>query len=378
MLDRVRRHGGPVAVWIVVAIALVSIATGILSIPTEPAVAATGALGTIQAAAEFSGTVLGFTLLVAAWGMRRGFRLAYVAATILVALAAAHGVAQFRPLSIPLVVTAIAGLVVLLVTSDRFTRSSSLTPTQLGSLVSIVGVFCYGTVGAYVLRGEFDGLHTVADAVYFTLVTATTVGYGDVHAASEGARLFATSLVLLGPATVAVAAGSLFGPMLDRRLSRTGRRVETAADPDRLRIVVLGYDERTAPIVDELATGAASIRVVTTDGESVATLEEQAVDVIVGDPTDGATLDRAGIDDADVVLAATSDAASNSYAVLTARDVTDARIVAFADRGTTDAIERAGADVAIAPEQVLASATIEAALGTSTRQSAASAAAHSG
>ncbi|MFC4543366.1 NAD-binding protein [Halosolutus amylolyticus] len=378
MLDRVRRHGAPVAVWIVVTIALVSIATGILSIPTEPSVGATGTLGVIQAVAEFSGTVLGFTLLVTAWGMHRGFRVAYVAATVLVALEAVHGVAQFRPLSIPLVVTATGGFVLLLVTSDRFTRSSGLTPTQLGSLVTIVGVFCYGTVGAYALRSEFDELHTVADAVYFTLVTATTVGYGDVHAASEGARLFATSLVLLGPATVAVAAGSLFGPMLDRRLSRTGRGVATVADRNAPRIVVLGYDERAAPILDALAAQSTSIGVVTSDDEAVATLEDRDVDVTVGDPTDGATLDRAGIDDADVVLAATDDAASNSYAVLTARDATDARIVAVADREAIGALERAGADVVLVPEQVLANATIDAALGSPARQSAASAAAQSG
>ncbi|WP_345779413.1 hypothetical protein [Natrinema sp. SYSU A 869] len=67
-----RRPGGRIAVWIVAAIALASIATGIGAILTRPALEAGGSVGDLQSAAEFSGTIVGFALLVTAWGMRRG------------------------------------------------------------------------------------------------------------------------------------------------------------------------------------------------------------------------------------------------------------------------------------------------------------------
>ncbi|WP_207587536.1 NAD-binding protein [Halomontanus rarus] len=382
MLERLGRDrprpSGRAAVWLVVAIALVSIGTGVAAIVTQPTIGTTGTLGELQAAAEFSGTVVGFALLVAAWGMRRGYRLAYVAAAILVFLSAAHGVAQSRLLSVPLVVVSVGGLVVLVFTSERFTRSSSLTldATQLGALIAIVGVFCYGTAGAYALRDEFTGVETVVDAVYFTLVTASTVGYGDVHPTSDGARLFAISLVVLGPTTVAVTVGSLVGPAIDRRFSRTGSRVTNGPTDRSARVVVLGYDETTARFVTALAAHAA-VLVVTPDDEVASRLEraEQvngaAVDVLVGDPTDGSILERADLETATAVFVATGDAARNGYTVIAAREATDARVVVVAEDGRADALERAGADVAIDPDALLADAVVGATLeGESEREGA--------
>jgi len=45
-------------------------------------------------------------------------------------------------------------------------------------------------VGAYALRDEFTTIETPVDAFYYTLATASTVGYGDVVPTSQAARLF--------------------------------------------------------------------------------------------------------------------------------------------------------------------------------------------
>ncbi len=366
MFDRVRqrRPSVRVAVWLVVAIALTSIATGVVAIVTEPALRAAGVWGTVQSIVEFSGTVVGFALLVTAWGMRRGYRVAYVAAVVLVALEGVHGVAQSRLLSIPLVVLSVGGLVVLVLTSRRFTRSVSLESTQLGALLATVGVLCYGTAGSYALRGEFDGVESVVDAVYFTFVTASTVGYGDVHAAGDGARLFAISLAVLGPATVAIAAGSLAGPELEARLSRTGRRMAARERSRREeRVVVLGYDGTTVPVLAELIDRAPVV-VVTDDETQAPRLEDADVAVHRGDPTDEATLRDLDLADAAAVVAATGDEARTLYAVVAARDAEpEAYVVALAADGNVDALENVGADVAIDPWELLGTATVDAALG---------------
>lgn len=51
--------------------------------------------------------------------------------------------------------------------------------------------------------GQFSGLVTRTDGLYFTLVTAATVGYGDIHPSGQGARIavminIAFNLVFLG------------------------------------------------------------------------------------------------------------------------------------------------------------------------------------
>ena len=50
---------------------------------------------------------------------------------------------------------------------------------------------------------SFDGLHTRIDALYFTVVTMATVGYGDVHAEGQGARLLVIGLIIFDVVIVA-------------------------------------------------------------------------------------------------------------------------------------------------------------------------------
>ncbi|MDG5821108.1 ion channel [Natronococcus sp. A-GB7] len=377
MLERFARFrpDGNLAVRIVVVVALGSIVTGIVAMLTDPELAAGGLLADLQAAAEFTGTVIGFALLVAAWGMRRGYRVAYLAAAALVFLAAAHGVAQSRLLSVPLIVLSLGGLAILALTSERFTRSSrlELSATQLGALVAILGVCCYGTAGAYALRGDFDGLDTAVDAVYFTLVTASTVGYGDIHPATETARLFAVSLVVLGPTTVAVAAGSLFGPAIETRLTRTGRRVTNHHDETN-RVVVLGYDETTASVVERLADRV-NVTVVASDERQLRALPG-VVDVVVGELPSAEALERAALETADAVVLAGSEGADTATAV---RAATDARLVAVLDPDT-ESEPRVDAEVVIDPRAIVADAVTDATLGgpDAAAQSSASAASHSG
>ena len=377
MLDRLRargrRPGAHVAVWLVVAVALASIATGISAIITEPTLEGEGVVGIVQAVAEFSGTIVGFALLVAAWGMRRGYRLAYLSAAVLVVLEAVHGVAHSRALSIPLVVLSLVGFVVLALTSPRFTRSLPIESTQVGALLAVVGVVAYGTAGAYALRAEFDGVTTLVDALYFTLVTASTVGYGDVHAVSTGARLFVISLVILGPTAVGVVVGSLVGPALQDRLARPGRRL--AADGGRStiaersgeseRIVVLGFDELTVPVLAALAARSSPFLVVTPDADRAAWLEAHGVAVVCGDPTDERTLEAAALERATAVVVATADEAATAHWTLAVRTLEPAvPLVALAPGGRVGALERLGADVAIDPRNPLGSVVVDALLGT--------------
>ena len=38
----------------------------------------------------------------------------------------------------------------------------------------------------------------ISDAVYFTIVTFSTVGYGDIHLITEEAKLFTISIIIVG------------------------------------------------------------------------------------------------------------------------------------------------------------------------------------
>ena len=70
------------------------------------------------------------------------------------------------------------------------------------------------------LDGQFRGLETKIDAVYFTVVTIGTVGYGDITPIGQGARV-AVTLQILFTLTVVGAAIRIIGGLAFR--GRDGR-----------------------------------------------------------------------------------------------------------------------------------------------------------
>ncbi len=81
--------------------------------------------------------------------------------------------------------------------------------------------------------GQFDGIVTRTDSLYYTVVTLGTVGYGDVHAVGQLAKIItiiqiAFDLVVIG-ALIAVAS-SRFQVVPTRRSTRKGADPQTAEE----------------------------------------------------------------------------------------------------------------------------------------------------
>ena len=78
---------------------------------------------------------------------------------------------------------------------------------------------------AFLIAAGTITFHTLEDwswieSFYFTVVTLTTVGYGDLAPTTEASRLFAAAFILLGVGTVAGAIGALGSRRINRRASK--------------------------------------------------------------------------------------------------------------------------------------------------------------
>ena len=79
------------------------------------------------------------------------------------------------------------------------------------ALLMLVFFIGAGTCGFIVLEG-----YPFLDAVYMTVITISTVGFGEIHTLSEAGRVFTVFLILSGVGSLAFAAQAVTEMMLER------------------------------------------------------------------------------------------------------------------------------------------------------------------
>jgi hypothetical protein len=112
-------------------------------------------------------------------------------------------------------------------------RHAVLDPERhLDGLVNAIAVvWVLFSMTFYILSqhqpSQVDGLHTRVDALYFTASTLLTIGYGDIHAAGQAARVLILVQMLFDVVFVAGAAGVLTQQMRTRAVARASRAAES-------------------------------------------------------------------------------------------------------------------------------------------------------
>ena len=354
------------AVVLVTVVGLLSLLTGVVNL--SPSVWATPLARYVPAfvrtAVALTGAFTGFAMLAAAWGLKRRLSVAWRSVVVLLPVTALQAVAQSSLLSLPLLVLSLAALPTTLASRRGFDRELSFTQSQWSGVGALLAVLVYGTVGSFLLRDQFRGLQTPLDALYYTVITASTVGYGDVTATSPLGRTFAMSVVVVGIAGFGLAVAALLVPAMENRIVHAlGRMTRTELELLRDHLIVLGYSDLTEPILAELE-GRTEVVVITEDEPTSTALADRGYDVFVADPTDESILRRAQLSEATAVVAATDSDADDALAVLTARQLdSDVRIVAAAtERENVEKLKRAGADAVISPATIVGHLLVEAAL----------------
>ena len=230
-------------------------------------------------------------------------------------------------------------------------RRLSLLGTYLLSLGGILSVLLYGTFGAYLLGAGFHpAIEDLPSALYFTVITLSTVGYGDIVPVSLDARLFAVSLILAGLSIFASAIISSFGPALARQVNRL---FDVKGNPMQLRnhVILVGGGSMARNIARELTARKTDFVQIVVDGTADA---ETPWPVIKGDASEDEVLVSAGIRHARLLIAAREDDGENAFISLATKALNPAiRVLAVAS--SAHAIHRlklAHADVVFAPVAV--------------------------
>ncbi|NPA06382.1 MAG: potassium channel protein [Chloroflexi bacterium] len=220
---------------------------------------------------------------------------------------------------------------------------------RLGQLALLVAsLVLIGTVGYRVLEN-----YTWLEALYMTLITLSTVGYGEVRPLSEQGRVFTMGLIVLGVGTGAYLFSALTEYIISGELQGTLERRRRMKAVNRLNqhYIVCGCGRVGEQVAAELARMRLPFVVVTRDPEAIARCKQHGFLYIEGDPAEDAVLLQAGIQRARGLVAVLDSDADNLFVVLSARSLNpNLSIVAQAVAEDTEKkLYKAGADRVVSP-----------------------------
>jgi len=215
----------------------------------------------------------------------------------------------------------------------------------------ILTVLVAGTAGYVLIEGW-----SWWDAFYMTVITITTVGYGEVHPLSNAGRAFTIVIILGGVGTFFYGFTQFTALLVGGQLMEGRGRRRHARMLDNLagHFILCGFGRMGEIIAREFARQHVPFVVVERNSDRVHAAMEQGFLAVEADASSEEVLRRVRIGHAKGLVAAVSTDAENVYAVLSARLLKpDLFIVGRAE--TDDArtkLKRAGADRVISPYHI--------------------------
>ena len=205
-----------------------------------------------------------------------------------------------------------------------------------------------GTIGFRLVEGW-----PLFDAFYMSLITLTTVGYGEIHPLSVNGRIFASFLMLVGVASVFTSFAILGETLLRLELAdyfgrrRRTRMLQHIAG----HYIVCGAGRVGRSVVLELLRGGAQVVLIDNDANRVKWGDALGIITMTADASKDETLRQARIDTAAGLVSAIASDAENVYVTLSAKVLNPSLHVAVraSDEQAEEKLQRAGATTVLTP-----------------------------
>ena len=193
---------------------------------------------------------------------------------------------------------------------------------------------------------------TVGEALYQTVITVTTVGFGEVGTVTDSYRVFTVLLILFGAGTALYTLGVLIESLFEGRLDDQIRRRRMQKQIDRLsgHVVLCGCGQVGGAIHRELAT--AGRKVVVVDRRE---LEDEGLPLnVIGEATDDSVLEAAGLERASTLVLALDSDVDNLYVALTARSMCPGLFIVARsnDSSAEPKLRQAGVNRVVNPHEI--------------------------
>jgi len=216
------------------------------------------------------------------------------------------------------------------------------------SFVLFFGLLALGASGYMVIEGW-----PFMDALYMTVITIATVGYGEVHKVSTAGQIFTVLLIFLGVGFFLYVVGNTVQFLVEGRIRHVlGRRIlDKQINKLKDHFIICGYGRMGRALCSYLIQKYLNVVVIEQNTKRVPVMEEDGILYLVGEATDETILMKAGIKSARGIISVLGTDADNVFLVLIAKGLNpELFIMARANQNSTEkTLYTAGATKVVAP-----------------------------
>jgi len=216
-------------------------------------------------------------------------------------------------------------------------------------LILVIALLIYGIVGSIFIMDL-----NLVDSIYYSVITMTTVGYGDYMPTTGIQKIFATTLALGGVALLAYVFNIILTNVQEKMAEYSkGARKLKAIEVMEDYYIICGYGRVGKVVFNELTQRNQNVIVIDKDKDLCDSIEESENIVVINDDAieDDLVAKLAG-DKCRSVIICTGDDVNNLFIVMTIRETNpNAWIVTRASKlENVKRLRKAGADKIVSPE----------------------------
>jgi voltage-gated potassium channel len=229
---------------------------------------------------------------------------------------------------------------------------------ELITLAIFMGFLIFiASIAIYLFENQFVGGHVrhLYDAFYWSIVTISTVGYGDITPQTTGGKLVTITLILTGLGVLSFFTSIIVVAFNDKM--DTLRENRTYAELSRYKdfIIVCGFGRVGQEVVELFKKDKQTFIIIDKDPIKVALAKQKQFLAIHADASDNSVLISAGINKgATAILCTTGNDVANVYITLTSRYLnSEINIISRANRSKSEKkLYQAGASHVIQPFEI--------------------------
>ena len=223
--------------------------------------------------------------------------------------------------------------------------------------ITLILLFTSTTVGivGYMLIEDF----TFLEAFYQTVITASTVGFEEVHPLSNSGMFFTTIYIIFNLAIFAFVISSLTSYLFEGELNRVFHFYLTTRELMRLKdhVIVCGFGRNGRKAAEELIAAGKEFLVIDNNSDlanQLAPEDRKKIKMVNGDATLDEVLMNAGVDRASTIITTLPSDAANAFISMAAKEINPGIdvIARASDENSVSKLYRSGAAHVVMPDNL--------------------------